>query len=82
MTEPAVKLSGKCTLQIDTGRSNLKTEIPKQNKDGQNNADELIQEVLHFSFLRHGINKTLEMAQAKADSWDDKYREQGLIIDD
>lgn len=75
-----VQLSGKCTLQIDTMRSNTKIEIPKLNHEGQNNADSLIDNVLHFAIMRHGTDKLKQIVEDKIKNYPD-YKEKGLNYD-
>lgn len=72
-----VQLSGKCTLQIDTMRSNTKIEIPKVNRDGVNNADCLIDNVLHFAIMRHGTDKLLKIVNDKIKQYPE-YKTCGL----
>jgi hypothetical protein len=60
-----IQLSGKCTIQIDTGMSNLQLQITKQDKNGNNNADALIQEVFNFAIMRHGTEGALNLLKEK-----------------
>jgi len=61
-----IELSGKCILKINTGKSNMTVEIPKLNhKTGENNADSLIGEVLHFAIMRHGRDKAKQIFDEK-----------------
>lgn len=56
-----IKLSGKCTIQIDTGFGASKMSIPKLSPAGENNADEFIKQAFHFAIKRHGTKKALDM---------------------
>lgn len=79
MNEQKVNLSGKCTLQFRTGSSTCKIEIPKKSlKTGENNADELINQVLHFAIMRHGMNKLQEIVTEKFTHYDEKYKTWGI----
>lgn len=82
MGNKKVQLSGKCTLQIDTIMSRTKIEIPKVNRDGENNADVLIDNVLHFGVMRHGKNKMREIIEEKLNSYEEKYDDEGLNYPD
>lgn len=79
--EPVVKLSGAATLQIDSGIGRSKITIPRVNRDGENNADSLINEVLHFAVMRHGKNKLRQMAEEKLSGYESKYDDCGLTLD-
>lgn len=76
-----VELNGKCTLQINTMRSRTKIEIPKLNREGINNADNLIDTVLHFAIMRHGTDKVIEILNEKIKDYPD-YKEKGLSYED
>lgn len=73
-----VQLSGKCVLKIDTivGKSTI--EVPKKNLKGENNADALINEVIHFGVMRHGKNKFLQMVSEELSKYEDKFNDSGL----
>lgn len=73
-----VQLSGKATLQFDTIKGTCKIEVPKQNRDGENNADSLIREVLHFGVMRHGKEKLRELFEEKLAEYGDEYQSKGL----
>lgn len=82
MSDKKVQLSGKCTLQFDTMRSNTKIEIPKLGLDGQNNADSLIDNVLHFAIMRHGKALLREIVEKKLADYGDEYESKGLSYDE
>lgn len=70
MKDEKVKLSGKCTIQVDTGKGTVKTEIPKSNpKTGDNNADGFIKQAFHFAIMRHGAEGALAMLKKQAESY-------------
>lgn len=73
-----VALSGKCTLQFDTGSSRFKAEIPKLNAEGVNNADSLIREVLHFGVMRHGVNGLRALIEEKLAKYEACYLDKAL----
>ncbi|ELQ6126714.1 hypothetical protein R2255_003746 [Cronobacter dublinensis] len=77
-----VQLSGKCTLKIDTivGRSTI--NIPKENLSGENNADALIRNVIHFGVMRHGKAALRKLIEEKLANYGDEYENEGLIYDD
>ena len=78
-TEPKVCLSGKCTLQVNTGGGTSKIEIPKVNpKTGENNADQFIAEVFHFAICRHGKDKVLSMLTEKFKNYGPEFQTQGI----
>ncbi len=79
--EKQVELSGKCTLQIDTMRSRTKIEIPKLNRQGENNADSLIETVIHFGVMRHGKQKLREMLEKKLADYGDEYETKGITYE-
>lgn len=79
--EKKVQLSGKCTLQIDTMRSNTKIEIPKVNQRGENNADALIREVIHFGVMRHGKEELRKLIERKLSDYGDEYQSKGLTYE-
>ncbi|MGE1562173.1 hypothetical protein [Pantoea septica] len=79
--EKKVQLSGKCTLQIDTMRSNTKIEIPKLDRDGQNNADSLIETVIHFGVMRHGKAALRQLIEDKLSNYGDEYQSKGLTYE-
>lgn len=61
-----VQLSGKCTLKIDTIVGSSTINIPKVNLHGENNADALIRNVIHFGVMRHGKQALRELIEKKA----------------
>lgn len=66
-----IKLSGKCTIQVDTGQGTSKIEIPKKNKKtGLNNVDEFINQAFHLAIMRHGTEGALLMLQEKIKKYD------------
>lgn len=73
------QLGGRVIFKVDTGCSISTTIVPKVNRDGVNNADAFIREVLHFGIMRHGVSglvaQLLEMA---TDPKYAKYQESGL----
>lgn len=75
MSDFKIELSGKCTLQFKTGFGTCKIEVPKQNKDGENNADGLIGEVLHFMIMRHGKIKAREIFENRLLKYEEKYNQ-------
>lgn len=77
-----VQLHGQCKINIDTGHGISQSTIPKLNFNRQNNADVLIDTVLHFAIMRHGTDRLLEIVNAKIANYDVKYKEQGLFPDD
>lgn len=79
--EKKVQLSGKCTLQIDTMRSRTKIEIPKLNREGENNADSLIETVIHFGVMRHGKEALRQLIEKKLADFGDEYQSQGLTYE-
>lgn len=79
--QPVVQLSGAATLQINTGVSRSKITIPKVNPDGENNADLLIDQVLHFAVMRHGKNTLRRMVEEKLSTYGVEYDNCGLTID-
>lgn len=82
MSDPVVKLRGKCILHVDTGISTSKIEIPKTNpKTGENNADVFINQVLHFAIMRHGKNKFREMVEKKLSLYESKYDDCGITLE-
>ncbi len=77
-----VQLSGKCTLKIDTIRGSSTIDIPKNNLQGENNADALLREVFHFGVMRHGKNKLREIFEEKIAGYDEKFDNHGLSYED
>lgn len=75
MSNFKVELSGVNKLQFKTGHGTCKISIPKINKDGENNADGLIGEVLHFMIMRHGKIKAKEMFEERLDKYESIYDE-------
>lgn len=79
--EKRVQLSGKCTLQIDTMRSSTKIEIPKVNREGSNNADSLIETVIHFGVMRHGKEDFRKLIEKKLADYGEEYQSKGLTYE-
>lgn len=79
--EKRVQLSGKCTLQIDTMRSSTKIEIPKVNREGSNNADSLIETVIHFGVMRHGKEDLRKLIEKKLADYGEEYQSKGLTYE-
>lgn len=73
MSEFKVELSGVNKLQFKTGHGTCKISVPKVDKDGENNADGLIGEVLHFMIMRHGKIKAKEIFEARLDKYESIY---------
>ncbi|MDU7377886.1 MAG: hypothetical protein E7L09_05875 [Enterobacteriaceae bacterium] len=73
-----VQLSGKCTLKIDTIVGSSTINIPKVNLQGENNADGLIREVIHFGVMRHGKKALRELIEKKLADYGDEYETKGL----
>lgn len=73
MSEFKVELSGVNKLQFKTGLGSCKISIPKLNNAGQNNADSLIGEVLHFMIMRHGKIKALEIFNERLNKYGSEY---------
>lgn len=65
MTRPAqlpVRLAGACSLRFrENDGASLTVNIPRLNKNGGNNADALIDHVLHFAVRRHGKRKARQI---------------------
>ena len=79
MTEPKVKLNGKCVFKIDTGYGTSTMTFCKESpKTGKNNADPLIDAVFHFAIMRHGMDKVQEMITEKFTQYEDKYKSCGV----
>lgn len=78
MSFKKVQLSGKCTLQIDTLKGSCKIEIPKVNKEGINNADSLIREVIHFGVMRHGKEELMKIISEKLSTYGDEFNHSGI----
>ena len=68
-----VELSGVNKLQFKTGHGTAKVSIPKVNKSGENNADGLIGEVLHFMIMRHGKVESERIFKERLDKYESKY---------
>lgn len=77
-----VQLSGKCVLKIDTIRGSSTIEIPKNNLRGENNADALINEVIHFGVMRHGKEELRKLIDRKLADYGSEYQTKGLIYED
>ena len=75
MSKFAVELSGVNKLQFKAGHGTCKISVPKVNRDGENNADSLIGEVLHFMIMRHGKTKAKQMFEERLAKYSDKYNE-------
>jgi hypothetical protein len=79
MTEPKVKLAGKCIIHADIGHGSSKIEIPRvSKKTGKNNADDFINQAFHFAIMRHGKEKVIEMLNKKCELYGDEYKTQGI----
>ena len=68
-----VELSGVNKLQFKTGHGTAKISVPKMNKHGENNADGLIGEVLHFMIMRHGKIKAKEIFEDRLAKYESDY---------
>lgn len=77
-----VQLSGKCTLKIDTIVGSSTINIPKVNLEGENNADALIRNVIHFGVMRHGKAVLRKLIEEKLANYGDEYENKGLSYDD
>lgn len=77
-----VQLSGKCTLKIDTIVGSTTIDIPKVNREGENNADALIRNVIHFGVMRHGKAALRKLIEEKLANYGDEYENKGLSYDD
>ncbi|KZR30410.1 hypothetical protein [Enterobacter genomosp. S] len=77
-----VQLSGKCTLKIDTIVGSTTIDIPKVNREGENNADALIRNVIHFGVMRHGKADLRKLIEEKLANYGDEYENKGLSYDD
>ena len=77
-----VQLSGKCTLKIDTIVGSSTINIPKVNLEGENNADALIRNVIHFGVMRHGKADLRKLIEEKLANYGDEYENKGLSYDD
>ena len=75
MSKFKVELSGVNRLQFKTGHGTAKISVPKQNKSGENNADGLIGEVLHFMIMRHGKVKAKKIFEERLSLYESKYDE-------
>lgn len=73
MSNFKVELSGVNKLQFKTGTGTCKISIPKVNKDGQNNADGMIGEVLHFMIMRHGKVEAKRIFEERLSKYESKY---------
>ncbi len=76
-----VQLNGQAKLNLHTGESLYHAVIPKNDRNGENNADHLIDTVLHFAVMRHGKKRLTEIFNKKLSEYDSKYDEQGLFPD-
>ena len=75
MSKFAVELSGVNKLQFKTGHGTAKISVPKVNREGENNADGLIGEVLHFMIMRHGKVKAKQIFDERLAKYSDEYNE-------
>ncbi|WP_410759493.1 hypothetical protein [Citrobacter youngae] len=77
-----VQLSGKCVLKIDTIKGSCTIEIPKVNLSGVNNADALINEVIHFGVMRHGKEELRKIIERKLADYGSEYQTKGLVYEE
>lgn len=75
MREFKVELSGVNTLQFKSGFGTTKITVPKKNKAGENNADGLIGEVIHFMIMRHGKIKAQQMFEDRLSKYESIFDE-------
>ena len=77
-----VQLRGQCILKFHTGTGAYDLTIKKENLHGQNNADSLINEVLHFAVMRMGTDRLAKLVEEKIAKYNGEYKTQGIFPDD